>query len=598
MPHSPKRVRTSSPSSKPFAAERTSQDRYKVAGKIQASSPSSIDLPPLLSPTLPQIAKPPEIALPPLLSPTLPPQIEEELARQASFKSKSEKDNRQDRKKRTGYEEQQQSDSHKQAAPSNATKQRTTVEYPSPVKQVAGKQRAGEASVKSTSIAQAGQNHDRMNRKSLLVKLKIPPKFRKRVAIILGAVSPKPKRPINGFRSEEGRAAEAREKEKETKNEKGESAERPGREGMTNGAATGKRQGDHHSSPSLSATTKRHKTTNSQDSTFKPKDPSRPPPPKSPEPPQNGSVSKSYLPTPLKDLKSAAMNRIRSSDSDVKTPLGSLRSSTPTTIPEGRPPSSTSSSTNGGGSSKSEEITALKQESTRFQDLGRKLKHESKNLMGMSNATAKDNKESAALAVESILCFMLAFRLLDELNRSTSRSTNTGDRSSWRSLLPLLGQTRRSTAAYPYILGLTCQIEAVCRDLIHELDVEQLCGNRLLSEPVDSPSRRKELATLRDDLLENMRQSSRMWAQGLDKLSKESLRKDFREIWDAQAKAPVMHSPGKNREKLVARQYREEGYYLPLGPTSSIMEVVRFGLKVLDEWTEKEGLEWQSRMGI
>ena len=408
-----------------------------------------------------------------------------------------------------------------------------------------------------------------------MVKLKIPPRLRKRFAIILGVVSPK--RPLNGFRSEEGRAAEAREKEKGKVN----STERPKRESMASVAA-GKRQREDPSSPSLKAVTKRHKPVNSQDSLPKPKTPSQPP--KSPEPAQNGSA-KSYLSTPVKDLKSATMNRIKSSDSDVKTPLGSLRSNTPTAVLEGRPPSSTSSSNGSSQSLRSEEASALKQESARFQELGRTLKHECKDLMEKSNATEKDKKESAALAVESILCFMLTFRLLDECNRITYRLT--GDRSSWRSLLPLLGQTRRTTTAYPYIFGLGCQIEAICRDLIHELDVEHLCSNRS--------------ANPRDDLLDNMRQSSRMWALGLSNLSKESLRNHFGETWNAQAKTPTpvaTNSPGKNREKLVAKQYREEGYYLPLGPTSTVMEVIRFGLKVLDEWTEKEGLEWQSRMGI
>ena len=132
-----------------------------------------------------------------------------------------------------------------------------------------------------------------------------------------------------------------------------------------------------------------------------------------------------------------------------------------------------------------------------------------------------------------------------------------------------------------------------------------------------------------------MRQIDRLWNPGLTHLSKESLRKDFPDTWEAQAKIPQSQpfSPGKstgrpsssassliggiggggggvgggaaggngggkNREKLIAKQYREEGYYLPMGPTSSILEVVRFGVRVLDEWTEKAGVEWEGRMGI
>ena len=607
---------------------------------------------------MPLVEKSAPVKLPPLLSPTLPPKIEEELARHEKDRLKLEAFGRSDRKGDAADKRQQHTNGKVQ---NRVVKEPGKTEYPNvrdtQITQTISKQKGAHTeTTRNTSNTGLGQNHDRMPpkvRKTLIVKLKFSPHLQKRVNVILG-VSPKSKRPTHGFRSEEGRASEAREKELELKNQDTRSLEHSRAPSLTNGTIGEKRRREEPGPDSSAA--KRHKTTSSQDSLPRPRTPN--PLTRSPVPSQNGSAQKSYLSTPVKDLKSAHMSRVKSSDSDAKTPLGSLRSSTPSiTNPEnGRPPSSTSSINSGGHppSARSEERTALNDEYKKFAALGRTLKHEAKDLVSADkNPSAKDQKLSAALVVESILCFMLSFRLLDEANRSTSRN---GDRSSWRSLLPLLSQTCRTTTQYPYIHGLACQIEAIVRDLIRDLDVEALCSNRLLvgaiegstatstddpSLPSSSSARRTNLSTLRDETLDNMRQIDRLWSLGLTHLSKESLRKDFPDTWEAQAKVPQSQpsspgkstgrpsssassslaggvvvgvggggggagsgagggggSGGKNREKLIAKQYREEGYYLPMGPTSSILEVVRFGGRVLDEWTEKEGVEWVGRMGI
>lgn len=319
---------------------------------------------------------------------------------------------------------------------------------------------------------------------------------------------------------------------------------------------------------------------------------------KSPNIPQPSSSQKSQLSTPKNSLKSAAMQRVGSTEGDVKTPLGSIRSNTPTapgsaersSNREGRSSSNVSSTSTSLPTNKNDEGTFYKAEFNKYADMARSLKRAAdalaKSKGGQVNTDSVARKEGLAVAIETTLCYMLAFTLKDESDRIKRLPS---DRVAWVSLLPyfrFLKSLLRDDES-PHLQGFLYQLEAVCRGTILHHDFE-----RLKREPATADD---DSVTFRRQMAENGEAVTHSWMDGINLLTADDLKGEYPKTWSRRSKERVS---SRGKEKLVPKCYGEGIYHLPLSTTSSSIEAVRAGWSFLGEWCKKEGVKWEAKMGL
>lgn len=318
---------------------------------------------------------------------------------------------------------------------------------------------------------------------------------------------------------------------------------------------------------------------------------------KSPNVPQPSSSQKTQLSTPKNHLKSAAMSRIGSTEGDVKTPLGSIRSSTPTapgsaersTNREGRSSSNVSAASTSAPTTKTDEGAFYKSEFTKYTEMAKSLKRGADALAksdgGHINTDPVARREGLAIAVETTLCYTLAFALKDEWHRIKRLPS---DRAAWVSLLPyfrFLKSLLRDES--PYLQGFLYQLEAVCRHTILHHDLE-----RLKREPTATD---EDSATFRKQMAENGEMVMQCSIDGANLLTIKDFQQEYPETWSKRSDEPL---GSRGKETLVPKRYGEGGYRLPLSNVSSSLEAVRAGWSFLGEWCKKEGVKWEGKMGL
>lgn len=301
---------------------------------------------------------------------------------------------------------------------------------------------------------------------------------------------------------------------------------------------------------------------------------------KSPHPHQPSSSQKPHLATPLREIKSTAMQRVSSMEGDSKTPQAAARDLTPT-IPNTAERSKGESSS--AAASRNEDVGILKADYQKYADLGKAMKREASNSLQDPNASVR--KQALVLTVESLLCFVLAFSINDEKIRLTRVPP---DAMMWRSILQFANFVRQQCETYPHLKGFVLQVEAICREAIasHEID--------RIESPWTSATN-EENRKFQHDFAENFRIRPQMWAHGTTLLSANTLAFSYPETWAKRAQIPPA-SHGK--ERPVPGHYGDGSFYLPLGSVNSGFEVVRMGLSLLEEWCAKEGVEWKARMEL
>ncbi len=358
---------------------------------------------------------------------------------------------------------------------------------------------------------------------------------------------------------------------------------------------------------------KRQKAPGASEAAPKPSTPVRPGA-KSPVLSHHGSAQKPQLSTPKRDLKSVTMRRIGSTEGDVKTPLGATRSSTPNApgstervSRHDRSGSNASANTNM-IPGKVEDVAFWRAEHKKYVDLGRTLKHDADPFLRPKSdyfTIDEDLKMGAAIAVETVLCYMLGFSLGDEMSRLGRK---TPEVASWQSLLPYMSFVKNVTQMILPLHGLTHQLEAVCRDTIHLYDLERLeresppsatseeartDGDSTATAPLDQANR--QFIKFKNKLVENARLAQQAWVQGINNLPLQELQQSYPITWSKRASTPV--AP-RGEEKLIPKAYGEGGYHLPLGPTNSGIEAVRMGWSFLGEWSLKHGVKWEGKIGL
>ena len=491
---------------------------------------------------------------------------------------------------------------------------------------------AANARKDESSVSISASSASKPERKRLIVKFKIPKAIRKTCGRILG-MTPRPQKQADqriakptGTEGphEEPSATSKPNGTSKAEHDKGKTSPLPDRktkpvdEKLLAPRSVDKRRRPEDDNDIPEPASKRHKHPESLDLSSKPHTPIRPPI-VSPVLSQHGSASKPHLSTPKRDLKSTAMRRIGSSEGDVKTPLGAVQGSTPvaTSAPdrinrEGRSTSSASSSNLDavGG----DRVVALKVEQNKYASLGRNLKHTVQKLLTSGSDFTNDTpalKQSAAIAFEALLAFILSFVLNDEVKRSYGAPP---DAAAWRTLLGFFSYVKSVTQLYSPLRGFVHQLEGVCRDTITLYDAQRLERDSFLnsvldenrpstanSNPALSPSAvekgkaKIDFVKFRGEHADNLRVAQQTWQVGYSKLPIRDLQRLFPKTWAKGADLPGL---GKGRDEIVVGKYREGSYYLPLGPASTGMEAVRAGWCMLEEWCSREGVKWEGKMGL
>ncbi|KAL8712782.1 MAG: hypothetical protein Q9220_002990 [cf. Caloplaca sp. 1 TL-2023] len=316
------------------------------------------------------------------------------------------------------------------------------------------------------------------------------------------------------------------------------------------------------------------------------------------------SAHKSQLSTPKSTLKSSAMSRIGSAEGDVMTPLGSVKGSTPTAPNSAERPGSNRPTSTGSVASSSTagplfnntngDTTFYRAEFNKYADMAKSLKRAADTLAklpgGQINTDTVARRQGLALAIETTLCYMLAFTLKDEPARIRKVA---GDRTAWLSLLPyfkfLKSVTQETESSH--LQGLFYQLEAVCRDTIFDYDTD-----RLEHEVINgNEEQQAEFSTFKKSMAENARLAKSAWYAGTRMLTVDDFEEKFPRTWNDRSKSFL---DSRGRENLVPGKYGEGGFYLPLSGSSSRIEAVRAGWSVLEEWTAKEGVQWEGKMGL
>lgn len=258
---------------------------------------------------------------------------------------------------------------------------------------------------------------------------------------------------------------------------------------------------------------------------------------------------------------------------------------------------------------------------------GTSLKHEAEGKgLPREEIEALDPSTSLIKMVDGVLCYVIAFASEEESNRLLNRPIGK----TWMSLLPLLqfACTRAiSTDKGRPIFGLLKSITAwVCQ---HVVDIstpliERMLRNELerMRGSLDSHSPEESLTPINatdkadklqqqlekahNDFLATLRVSRDRQTQELfiplknlaearaaatQDFHLEVLISQFPQTWRDRAR-----SPEKVQERKFEPGKYSSPYLLPIGPSSTVLEVVNIGYAVLSEWASANGVEFKRRI--
>ena len=560
--------------------------------------------------------------LPPMISPTLPPKIEEELVKAEQKKKESNakpgklssdqhtpiskslgasiQPNKRERSpsgSKPSVSRERSLSNGKQEAPATKPKPPPAKDQPRPQsplpKSLGTKHEGGKSTGPSNATIPA-----KSTEKSHVVKFKIPKSIRKNVSWIL-QMKPTPKKPEPT--KPNGTAA------LDQKGERLKAGALPNdsakKENLVDAAGMHGQKRRIPDDENLSdASNKRQKA---QKSTVIEQNPRTPinKSVASPAQPHVGSTpnstQKPQLATP-NAKKGTAMHRITSSEGDAKTPMGHPRgggtpngppSTDPTVNRDGRPVSSASSDA---ASGRSEESAAWSAESQKYNTLGRKIKHEAD--AALKSDSSAERKRGLALAVETVICYMLAFALSDESSRTGRKPP---DLTGWRSLLAYIRFAKTKVLVEANLMGLVQQLEALAREILHMHELERLERDvPALPSAAGSPPNPKATSgdgrkgPMTADLLKTLaadyRTMRELWRAGYAALPLSVLEKTFPKTW-----ARRSEDTAKN-EKLTKGEYIPgAGFGMPLSSVSHGIEGVRMGWSVLREWSKNGDVGWK-----
>ena len=266
------------------------------------------------------------------------------------------------------------------------------------------------------------------------------------------------------------------------------------------------------------------------------------------------------------------------------TPQGSVRNGTPVapnSVDRSNRDARSSSITNSvsGAASMPNDAALLRREQKKYFELGRILKRESDALLNSSESggSPRLEKKGLAISVETILCFMLAYSIGDELLGASSHSPT----SSWNTIFPFINKVKFSTRGFRHLHGLCLQLEATCRMASWTLEYEGASS----SEYQHSLEKHKALKKQYDE-------ARLLFVKGSQELSVEDLQQSFPNTWRSNSRAPWAYTPQKTSSSPLAG-----GFFLPITSATVPLEAVRAGRSVITEWCKSESVDFKLRVG-
>ena len=320
---------------------------------------------------------------------------------------------------------------------------------------------------------------------------------------------------------------------------------------------------------------------------------------------QGSLQPRSAFSTPKKDLKSSAMRRVESAEGiEVRTPTGGpTRHSTPMSTERSSLGVRSSPPPTSAPSSRDEERRAWHAFHQKYFELGRTIKKDS-STFGPSPTSDPTNKElamSVVLLTEGLLCFMI--------NLTALSNVHPGPDPGWRTILPYHIFVVRASRKFPHLHGLVVQLGAVCRQVIHKFDMDRLArdplpdeqaasaptpgsdGNTKVNEDVEKYKRR--YLEFRNELVTNAKELQVAWLDGSRRLSLDVLEREYPQTWAERSK----DSAHRGSEKVSPDKLGGD-FFLPLDPSSTPFEAVRFVMSFLREWARREDVKWKPRVEI
>lgn len=303
--------------------------------------------------------------------------------------------------------------------------------------------------------------------------------------------------------------------------------------------------------------------------------------------------------TPRKELKSATMQRVMSTDTDAPgTPARDVpRTSTPLAVSHKSLPRTSPGPTS---NSVSEELTWTDITTKIFQ-LGRILKKEGSKLAG--EGQGKDKSKGVILLIEGLLCFMLNAGGLAQARPSADPG--------WSTILPYYMMVHKQSRSYKHLHGLVVQLGAVCRQHLHNEHIRRLSKETFPDDTVSAPTpgsdgntrspssttsnNRKRFTDLRDELVGNARDLRHAWLEGSKLLPVETIESDYTSTWRKKMspKDFVKRTPDKLDPKHLPKDFP-----MPLDVTTNVFEASNFALAFMREWAMIEQIDWKTRIDI
>lgn len=506
--------------------------------KIKTENPNLPQLPPMVSPLssevagLPPMLSPLPFDLPPMLSPTLPPELEEQI-------EKVEKERR-----------------RASSNASNASDKKEST-YSTPQDKVKVKSKASTVSHETerptaTPTQKDASSSNKAPKRSLIVTIKTSRRISKDIERIL--------HPRSGKLPAKSHSESTSNKDRVTSDSR-----HNGSNGLlqTSQESSKKRPPDTDNEQPV----KKHRKMLSNSL---PLDENVPTPPYDPSTPQEASpfINKTKLPITPKENGSSAMAR---SLSNLSTP----RQNTPL------PPSKSTERPH-----KSSPLTAAKQQdanrltswSKKFNDMGRKLKHEAQAISASSSSAQVTNqhKIKAIRNIECVMSYMIAYSFNDARCRVYGRPTEY--EASWNTLQGMIEVARTTARHIPVLEGLCCYLGYAV-----DKRVRDCIGSEM---EYKTPLADEDLRSLWKKLARVQKQSRGRYQIAQNKLSPKILRKEFPDTYNEAEEADT--ATFDDVEDMLATKGLSGPFALPISEFIVPSQTVRFGISLIKEWIGKQ----------
>ena len=300
---------------------------------------------------------------------------------------------------------------------------------------------------------------------------------------------------------------------------------------------------------------------------------------------------------PELEPRSTPMLRVVSGEGSVRTPQESTAFGTPNGLKRDKSPQAALVHPSK-PEAKNHTPEDLRAEGKKYMALAKQLKYDSdaffKNPEGMTN---DEREKGVIIAIESVLCFMLTFRISDAHREFI-------DRTGWNSILGLLAKAEMESRSLDHLCGLARQIEGIIRDILLHVDLKTLdtnplgdrFGNAKSADPnkTEDQNRASEYHRRFSEFCRLTDQSYKAWKSGLTSLGPAELADRFPNTWAKRDQIKVPH--GKDISQIVRPFQYKSSYWLPLSQMSTALEAINFGLDLLQEYCQAKGVDWKPKL--